>query len=76
MPSLAAAPCAPEIFSVTLRKRRFDTLSLVCLLIGWRGARRLRFVRYPTLVDRKFIRLADNERAFDDVLQFADIARP
>ena len=38
--------------------------------------RRLRFVRYPTLVDRKFIRLPDDERAFDHVLQFADVAGP
>ena len=33
-------------------------------------------VRYPTLVDRKFVRFRNDERAFDHVLQFADVTRP
>src|SRR6266700_2892862 len=63
-------------FSVTLRKRRFDALTFVCLMIGWRGARWLWLVRHPAFVDREFVRLRDDERALNYVLQFADIPRP
>ena len=36
----------------------------------------MRFVRYPTLVDRKFVRFRNDERAFNHVLQFTDVTRP
>ena len=70
------ARCSRD-FPFTLCKRCLDAFSLECSVIERRGTcGRLRFVYNPALINRKFVSVTDDQRAFDHVLQFANIARP
>ena len=63
---------APEIFSVTLRKRCLDARPLGRSLIDRGRPGRLWLVREPTFINRELVRFTDDERPFDYVLQFAE----
>src|SRR4051812_38441603 len=62
--------------SSTLRKRCFDARPLNRSLSDRDRPNELWLVRKPTLIHGELIRFADNERTFDYVLKFANVAGP